>query len=89
MRQIKEEMAELYAIRRALAPFGYTVHRIDKTLGRGGAVITCGSCVPGEHDAMMDRDEMILASLPDNATELEFSDARRRWVESHLSGDQP
>jgi hypothetical protein len=38
---------------------------------------------------MMDRDEMILASLPDNATVSEFNAARRRWVESNLSGERP
>jgi hypothetical protein len=73
----KEEMLELYRIKKALSPLGYAVCRVTKSLGRG-ATIEAASCFPGEHDEDIRREEELLLSLPDDVTDSEHGAARRK-----------
>jgi hypothetical protein len=77
MIRYKEEMLELYRVKKALSPLGYAVCSVTKCLGCG-ATIEAASCLPGEHDEDICREEELLLSLPDDVTDSEHGIARRK-----------
>jgi hypothetical protein len=77
----KEEMLELYRIRKALSPLGYAVCRVERNLGRG-ATIEAALCVPGEHDEDIRREEDLLLSLPDDINSHDHGEARHKAYEA-------
>jgi hypothetical protein len=78
MNRYKEEMLELYGVRKALSPYGYAVCNIEKRLGGGNVSINAVSCLPGEHDEDIRRDEELLLSLPDDVSEYDHGEARHK-----------
>jgi hypothetical protein len=78
MSRYKEETLELYGVRKALSPYGYYVCNIIKRLGGGDVSINAVSCLPGEHDEDMRRDEELLLSLPDDISARDHGEARHK-----------
>jgi hypothetical protein len=83
MSSYKEEVLELYGLRKVLSPYGYYVCNVQKYLGGGGVSISAVSCRPCEHDEDIRRDEELLLSLPDDVSESEHGAARYKAYKAY------
>jgi hypothetical protein len=62
-----QEKAEVLRIQKALAPIGYFVYGVTTVMGTGSFEIHARLYKPGQDEALIKREEEILARLPDNA----------------------
>jgi hypothetical protein len=83
----KEEVLELYRIKKALSPLGYAVCSVRRTLGRGVG-IEAALCLPGEHDEYIRKEEELLLSLPDDINLHDHGKARQAAYKANRQSEE-